>query len=778
MNIKKIIKKTLSFGLVSAMMLSMAACGGGGDKPPGTGAEEQKKDFVWVPEFIELDGEASFYNSKAQNGYLYYENYGWDEATMTSTYTIKSVSLTDGSEGVSIPITLEMDEADGGSRNVNTFIPSEGGVTTIEVVYHWNEQTWEESSEYYLCKYDSTGALLSETDITNELKLDENNSWISGMTMDAEGRIYIAADTAIFLLDAEGKYQGTVALSADSWVYGMGTGADGQVYVSYYGRGGSGVTMQAIDFAGKAFGASYECNISGNGDGNLTTGLEGGFFVIDSNFLYEFDKETQSCKEVLNWLDSDINGSYVNGAYVLEDGRIAVVSSDWSSDKTELALLTKKPASEVQEKTIVKVAGLYTDSSIQAAAVNFNKSNDTYRISYESYLDYNDIVYNGDESNYDQLLQDAMNRLNNDITSDNCPDILLLSNINVERFVAKGVFEDLNPWLDGSTVLARADYFENILDAYTYNDALIAIPKNFELNTLVGKASDLGTDPGWTVEEMIAYGKSYPDAKMMTGLTKDYAIELMLQYNQGSYVNWETGECNFNNDSFIGLLEFAKQFPDKYEWDENEPSEPTLIGNGQLLLSHTYIYDFQSIQLPSALYNGDVCYIGFPNENGDSGTYLQASAGMAITSKSDCKEGAWAFYESFLTGESEMYDYGFSTRKSEFEKARAEATKIEYILDEKGEPVLDENGEPMIAGAGGSIGYGDDWMYTFHVTTEEEADLLEELIDIAKPATTADTTILNIVKEEAGAYFTGQRSAADVAGVIESRVQVYVNENK
>ncbi len=777
MNIKKMIKKTVTFILASSMALSMAACGGGSENPSGAGAEE-KKDFVWVPEYIELDGEASFYNAKAKNGYLYYENYGWDEATMTSTYTIKSVSLADGSEGVSFPITMEVDEKNGGSRNVNTFIPTEDGVATVEVIYHWNQETGEDSSEYYLCRYDNTGALLSETDITKELKLDENNSWISGMTMDAEGRIYIAADTAIFLLDADGKYHGTVTLGADSWIYGMGAGADGQMYVSYYSRNGSGITLQVIDFAGKAFGASYECKVSGNGDGSLVTGPSGGFFIIDSNCLYEFDIQTQSCKEILNWLDSDINGSYVNGAHVLEDGRIAVISNDWSSDKVELALLTKKPASEVKEKTIIEVAGIYTDSSVQAAAVKFNKSNDTYRISYESYLDYNDIVYNGDESNYEQLMQDAMNRLNNDITSDNCPDILLLGNINVDRFVAKGVFEDLNPWLEGSTVINRADYFENILEAYTYNGALVAIPKSFELNTLVGKASDLGTEPGWTVEEMIAYGKKHPDAEMMTGLTKDYAIELMLQYNQGSYVNWETGECDFNNDSFIGLLEFANQFPDKYEWDENEPSEPTKIGNGQLLLSNTYIYDFQSIQLPSALFNGDVCFIGFPNENGDSGTYLQASTGMAITTKSDCKEGAWAFYESFLTTENEMYDFGFSSRKSEFEEARTEATKIEYIFDENGEPYLDENGEPMIEGAGGSIGYGDDWMYTFHVTTEEEADLLVELIGIAKPATIADTTIVSIVKEEAGAYFKGQRSAADVAGIIESRVQVYVNENR
>lgn len=777
MNWNKQLMKTMSVILASTMMLSLAACKGIGTQQPVTGTEE-KKDFVWVPEFIEIDGDSSFYNTKEKNGYMYYEKYDWDEETMTSIYSIESISLKDGSAGPSFPVKMEVDEESGTSRNVNSFVPIEDGMVTVEVIYNWNQETGEDSTEYYVCKYDQTGTKTLETDITEALTKDENNSWISNMTMDAEGRIYIAADTAVFLLDAEGNYHGTVSVGADTWIQGMGTGTDGKMYVSFYNRTGSGVILQEIDFAGKTLGQSYENNISGNGNGSLVTGLAGGFFIADSNFLYEYDMQSQTAGEVLNWLDCDINGSYINGVYALDDGRIAAISYDWNNNKSELAVLTKTPADQVQEKIVIEVAGLYTDSSVQAAAVNFNKSNDTYRVSYETYLDYNDVVYNGDESNYEEVMQDAMTRLNNDITSDNCPDILLLGSINVERFVAKGVFEDLNPWLEGSTVLKRDDYFENILTAYTYGDVLVAIPKSFELNTMVGKASDLGTEPGWTVEEMIAYGKEHPNAEILTGLTKDYAIELMLQYNQGSYVNWETGECNFNNESFISLLEFANQFPEEYVWDENEPSEPTKIGNGQLLLSSTYIYDFQSIQLPSALFNGDVCFIGFPNENGDSGTYLQASTGMAITTKSDCKEGAWAFYESFLTEENEMYDFGFSTRKSQFAEARAEATKVEYILDEKGEPVLDENGEPMIAGGGSSIGYGDDWMYTFHVTTEEEADLLEELIGMAKPATIADMTIVNIIKEEAGAYFTGQRSAADVAGIIQSRVQVYVNENR
>ena len=38
--------------------------------------------------------------------------------------------------------------------------------------------------------------------------------------------------------------------------------------------------------------------------------------------------------------------------------------------------------------------------------------------------------------------------------------------------------------------------------------------------------------------------------------------------------------------------------------------------------------------------------------------------------------------------------------------------------------------------------------------------------------------ITNIINEEAAAYFSGQKSAEDVAKIIQSRMQVYLSETK
>ena len=41
-----------------------------------------------------------------------------------------------------------------------------------------------------------------------------------------------------------------------------------------------------------------------------------------------------------------------------------------------------------------------------------------------------------------------------------------------------------------------------------------------------------------------------------------------------------------------------------------------------------------------------------------------------------------------------------------------------------------------------------------------------------------NSTVTDIINEEAAAFFENQKSAEDVARVIQSRVQIYVHENR
>lgn len=815
---KRINTKRILAALMAAIMtVSMAACSKGSEENQGNNNNQgttSKDGFVWLPEYTTLDVDSSFYNSVIYDDYLYYMDYQWDAATGRSDTYISSISLTDGSKGTSILVTSSGDEESEGeesegnssentSRSLSRFMfDSEGTLTTIEMVYHWNEETWESSQEYYLCKYDKDGNLQSTLEFTDIFE-DPGNTWIQYAAMDGENRIYLSGDSAIYLMDAEGNSCGTIDLGGNTWVDSMGAGKDGKMYMAAYDQESNGRVLREIDFEKRQIGAAYGNFIDGN-YGGLTVGIDTDFIGGDSTSLYGYDMESQTKDKVLDWLDCDINSNNIQCMYALEDGRIAVVTYDWEQEenKSELAVLTKVPASEAPEKINIIIASIYSDYTVRSAAVNFNKSNDKYHISLKNYFDYNDVTYSGDTNNYNEVMTDAISRLNNDITSSNCPDMLVLDNLNVSRYASKGVFEDLNSWLEGSSVLKRSDYYENILECYTCDGMLVAIPQNFTITSLVGKASDLGTEPGWTLREMMDYANAHPDAQLLAYTNQERAMTTMLQYSQGNFVDWQSGKCSFDDDTFVELLELASKFPEEINYyDDDGPSYPVRLANGEILLDTLNLYGFQEIQVPDAMFEEQVNYIGYPNEDGDSGTYIQAGTGLAILSKSAQKEGAWEFLESYLSADDSRYSWGFSSRKAKFDEAKEEATKIEYLyeyeydedgnlkfdengdpvyqLDEDGNPViaLDENGEPIIRNSGGGFGYGD-WMYEYHVTTEEEVERIEELIRIAKPATNYDMDIMNIVNEEAQAFFKGQKSAKDVAAIIQSRVQVYVNENR
>lgn len=810
MKIGKINIRRVSAAFLAALMaVSVTACGreDGQTQSSDSQGAASGDGMVWVADFKTLDVDSSFYNAKVYDDYLYYEDYQRDEESGANAICISSISLTDGTKGPSIPVAGSPadesgeDSASNESRNVSGFVfDSEGILITIENVYHWDQETNESSQEYYLCKYDPDGGLLSTVNLSDILG---DSDWIQYVAMDKDNRIYLSGDSSIYLLDAEGKDCGTIELGGNTWVNTMGAGKDGRVYIAVYDQESNGNVLKALDFEGKRLGDTYSDFIDTNYN-ILTVGIEKDFMGSDSISLYEYDMESQTKEKVLDWLDCDIDSNNLECLHALEDGRIAVITYDWEKEegRSELAIIAKVPASEVPEKINITIASIDSDYYVRSAAVNFNKNNDKYHISMKSYFDYNDVTYTDNDSNYTEILADTVNRLNNDITSGNCPDILVLDGVNVSRYASKGVFEDLNSWLDGSSVLSRSDYFENILECYTYDGALLAIPQNFTITSLVGSAADLGTEPGWTLQEIMDYSNAHPDAQLLAYTSKEGALETMLRYTQSNFVDWQSGECSFNSDEFMELLDFVNKFPEEIEYNEDSASPPAKIAKGEILLDTVNLYDFREIQMAEAMFGQPVNYIGCPNENGDSGTYIQPGTGLAILSQSANKEGAWAFLESYLTTYNDDYSWGFSSRKSEFEKEREEATKIEYIyeyeydkdgnlvinedgsaaykLDEDGNPIvaLDENGEPMIANGGGGVSYGDDWSYEYHITTEEEADRVEKLISIAKPAGNFDIEILNIVSEEAQAFFKGQKSAKDVAGVIQSRVQVYVNENR
>lgn len=758
---RKSFKTFLSAALIAAMTLSLAACGEDGEN--GENASQsgtETPEWVYVPEYVELPEDGSYYNMQIEEDHLYYSSYSWDEETGSSVTALNKYSLSDGSVE-----TLPLDLGEG---SLNSFRVGEDG-SVYAMVYFWNmdEATGEYNSWQSLMKWDASGTEVYSLNLT-ELQEQEGISYFGSIATDAQGRVYMSCDNQIALVDAEGNFRGTVSLGSDmnSWISNIGSDKDGKVYASAYANSGNsgGYKLYEIDFDKKSTGAVYENIPSGNGN-SLSVGIEKDFLFYDGTTVYEYDKDAQTAEELFQWLDSDINGQYVDAVGVTPEGKILVVINDWNTGENSMALLTKTPGSEVIQKETIVLGTMQASSELLSAAVNFNKSNDKYRISIKTYVD--------NSSWNENTWSDALTRLNNDLTSANCPDLIDVSSLNVEQLAAKGVFEDIAPYLESSSVISKEDYIENVLAGFTFGDVLIGIPKSFTLQTVAGNAAELGTEMGWSLEEMIAYADAHPDGNLFNYVTKSSIMYYCMMYNENAFIDWKTGECNFDSPEFISLLEFVNRFPEEADYSD-ERSEPSLIESGEVLLYNAYIYDFEEIQMINDIFGGQATFIGYPTIDGSVGCAMQSSDVYAIAAKSANKDGAWAFLENYLGTEStNRWFWGFPSNRKQLDNKAKEAVTVETYT------WTDEDGveHEEVASGGSSVTYGDGWTYEYHTPTQEEVDQILALIEVASPAASQNSEIMTIISEEAEAFYKGQKSAEEVAAVIQSRAQIYVSEN-
>ena len=148
---------------------------------------------------------------------------------------------------------------------------------------------------------------------------------------------------------------------------------------------------------------------------------------------------------------------------------------------------------------------------------------------------------------------------------------------------------------------------------------------------------------------------------------------------------------------------------------------------------------------------------------------------MGMSARSKHKDGAWEFMKTLISEEyqaslvREHGNWGFPIKKSALEaQFEMDMTPV-YYTDENGKQV-----EEMKT----SWGY-DDFNIDIYAATEEEIKQVKELIASAdKLSGNVNEQLVNIVTEETEAFFKGQKSAADTAGVIQNRIQIYVNENR
>lgn len=765
--------KIILVWLMLIITIGLTACG---KKDEGDGAAE-KAEYVYVPEFKSLDfGDVNTYSMIMKGENFYFPIYNFDEETgMAGTTYSKWNINSESMELEQLPISFGTE--DGQSDVYKMTMDEEGNVYAILNVYPVVDENFdyeEYSIEYYLCKYHPDYSLATQVNITKEMNKDENNNYPQDMLVDPQGRIYIQCNNLVRVFDENCQMIAEISIDGD-WINVMGMSKEGKVYVGEYNYTSDsyGFQLLELDVENNGIGAKYSEGIPDTRF--MVPGLEKGALLAGDNSLFSYDFATNTLEKILDWTNCNINGSSIENLDLLPDGRILVVTRDYSTGngESELAILTKTKASEVDDKQVITVASLYSNYELQNQVVAFNKANPLYQVRVNVYID--------DNAEWtDTTYSDAITRLNNDLTGQNAPDIIDLSfQSDLSDYASKGLLEDLTPYLENSASLIKDDFLEPVLDNFTYDGKLVALARQFNIRTIYGKEKFFGEYDGFTMDELFEFVNENPDKPLFQDKSKMGMFSRLATLSFNEFIDYSTGSCDFENDNFKKILELSNtQKSVDYQYD-SEVSLPELLQTDQVLLNEVYISDMYSYIMYTKMFEEDAVLVGYPTADGSKGVILECYNPYAIVATSKNKDVAWKFMESlyqYTPNENQGY-YQFSALKAEMEDMYKEAMEKEYSMDwMTGEYEKDENGE-LIEIPKTSWGY-DNWNVDIYAATQEEVDTVKELIEMASPSNNyMDEKISEIILEEVEPYFLGKKSVEETMDVIQRRVDLYLGEN-
>ena len=614
---------------------------------------------------------------------------------------------------------------------------------------------------------------------------------VPGMALDKDGHIclaihewfsgtanYIQEDRIVLLDPQTGSVADSFRMSSTpEYMVGL---ANGEIAICCYERG---ELIGLLDLEEKGLKDKVQLgdfvNGMAAGDGEYPVIYSAGDSVYGLNF------ETGEPVKLFNWIDCDVAREGDESFCMLQDGRIVTTSTQETVNgiENDLIVLSKTAPGETAQKKVLRLAVMNLYPFTSRMVSRFNRSNPDYRIEVTDYSQYNDYTSANEEER-----NAGINRLQTEIIAGDMPDILDISLLSADRLGSKGLVEDLYPYMDADPELNRSDLLEHVIQAFEENGKLYQTVGNFYILTTAGLSRVVGDHIGWTMDEfqdaMSRLQAENPNCTVFERYTtQDLALTFLLYLELENYVDWSSGECGFQSDGFIKLLEFVKSFPTVYSWETDGGADDydtdTLLLMGLQLMKQCNFACFEDLQVNTAGLGGEPCtFVGYPTENGVGSMFAQIGNSFAITSSCADKDAAWQFIRQFFLPEYQEQFLGevFPTNRSVYEKMKSEATTTKYQRNPDGSFMLNEEGKRIEEDLGSMQVNG--VTVPYRTASEEDVARVEEIINATTNILHTDDSLKRIIIAGALPYFADQRSVDEVVKLIQSKAMLYVNEQR
>ncbi|MBE6841556.1 MAG: extracellular solute-binding protein [Ruminococcus sp.] len=341
-------------------------------------------------------------------------------------------------------------------------------------------------------------------------------------------------------------------------------------------------------------------------------------YAPQDNTVCEIDCDTREIKEVLNIAQFGLDMIY--DMVKISDTDYVVLGT---SSNGGMALY-KIFESETEIQTLV-LAGTNISPDIRNAVLDFNDYHSDIRIVCKDYSVSDDSYFIGESA------------LDQDIISENIPDIIITDNICLEKYTDKNLFADLKTYIENDSDINIDDYFS---DVFVYSDDKSKI---YTVNPVIDDILTISLPDkyaefanGWTLEDFCSFAENNPEEVPDGYLDMwDFLLYSYIREN----VDYENEKCNFETEEFYRLLDVIKN----NMYDEN-------IGMTEAETDIKFCDAMMFSEFVQESYSGEEqVFAGLPSN--DNTAFIMRGSGFGISEKSENKDIAWLFIREFLTDE-------------------------------------------------------------------------------------------------------------------------------
>mgnify|MGYP002625663579 CR=1 FL=1 len=497
-----------------------------------------------------------------------------------------------------------------------------------------------------------------------------------------------------------------------------------------------------------SFEGSYISSLSKSLEGKLVVELYG----MQENGFYYLSLESGKIKPILKLFDDSVFNYSIcysnNEELFINDGRsIVEYDADGSYSKVvewEALNVDGKDVRSIFKITDKKFLCASNKKIFLAGSVEETVNRTILRLATVDKTRVAPLVAEFNRNSKDYFIQiieydpNSQLRLNTELISEDAPDIIELTSITIPPNTY--LLEDLVPYFEQDIDINLDDFTGNIIESMLVDGRLTSIIDSYCIQTLAARADIVG-DKAWTMQNMLSVFHENKDLvyAFPCWMSPEELLLWVCNVSNGEFIEWESGTCSFDSDEFVAWLKFCKEMP-----TENSISEYISDYDPSVLMTVQVFQTVQWIDTITKNYMGsEIRYVGFPCNDSVGSYYSKNELGlrMAISATSRNKEAAWEFIKMMFSDNWQKRIVGIPVIQQEL------SARLSELISDKENNVM-----------------------------QSDIDKFLRLNEKTNSFLYNNTVIRDIIMESAQAYFSGEKSAEDVAAIIQSKVSIYLSE--